>query len=248
MTLLSKEFTSPNFDERPSHLPIDMLVLHYTGMPTAKEALLRLCNQEAKVSAHYLINEYGTIYELVPPPYRAWHAGISYWRGKTKLNDISIGIEIVNPGHEFGYVPFPEAQISSVIALCKQLQTDYQFPPFHIVGHSDIAPLRKQDPGELFPWRKLAEEGIGLWHEQEFDVFTTVPLLFPSDQGDAVLTLQKKLFSLGYEVTFNSTFDDVTEAVILAFKRHYCPETLGKYWDSWSEKILNILIEKIKTY
>ena len=140
-----------------------MLVLHYTGMPSAAAALARLCDPGAKVSAHYLVDEDGTVQALVAEQNRAWHAGVSFWRGATGLNDRSIGIEIVNPGHEFGYRPFPPAQMQAVRELCRGILARWPIPARNVVAHSDIAPNRKQDPGELFDWRGLAAAGIGLW-------------------------------------------------------------------------------------
>ncbi len=154
---------SPNFDGRPDGAPIDMLVLHYTGMRTATEALDRLTDPEARVSAHYVVEEDGTVWRLVDEKARAWHAGISAWRGETDINGRSVGIELVNPGHEFGYRPFPGAQIEALIELTKSILERHPIPPRNVVGHADIAPARKMDPGELFDWPRLAAAGIGLW-------------------------------------------------------------------------------------
>jgi N-acetylmuramoyl-L-alanine amidase len=156
---------SPNFEARPANSPIDMLVLHYTGMTSGKAALNRLCDSAAGVSAHFLIDEDGTLYCLVDERARAWHAGKSFWRGNSDINDRSIGIELVNPGHEFGYRAFPEPQMETLITLAKDLITRHPIPPRNVVGHSDVAPSRKQDPGELFDWRRLAAMGAGLWPE-----------------------------------------------------------------------------------
>jgi N-acetylmuramoyl-L-alanine amidase len=138
-------------------------VLHYTGMESAAAALARLCDLEAKVSAHYMIDEDGTTYALVPEERRAWHAGVSAWEGEQAMNNCSIGIELVNPGHEFGYRPFPEPQIRALTELARAILFRHRIPPWRVVGHSDIAPARKEDPGELFDWRRLARAGIGLW-------------------------------------------------------------------------------------
>ncbi len=153
---------SPNHDERGAD-PVDMLVLHYTGMKTGEEALARLCDPLAKVSAHYTIDRDGTVYAHVPEARRAWHAGLSFWAGVRNVNARSIGIEIVNPGHEFGYVPFTDDQIAAAIDLASGILARHPIPQRNVVGHSDVAPMRKQDPGELFPWARLAEYGIGLW-------------------------------------------------------------------------------------
>ena len=166
-----RERPSPNQDSRSEAASalgggpprIDMLVLHYTGMQSAEAALDRLCDPAARVSSHYLIEEDGAIWRLVPEERRAWHAGVSFWQGETTLNTPSIGIEIVNPGHEWGYRPFPEAQMQAVEALCRDIVGRWRIPAHRIVGHSDIAPTRKTDPGELFDWPRLARAKIGLW-------------------------------------------------------------------------------------
>ncbi len=161
-----RERLSPNHGDRgePPHLrPINMLVLHYTGMQSAAAALDRLCDPAARVSAHYVVEEDGAVWRLVPEARRAFHAGVSCWQGEGDLNFVSIGIEIVNPGHEWGYRPFPEAQMAVVEQLCRDILSRHRIPPYRIVGHSDIAPDRKSDPGELFDWPRLAAAGIGLW-------------------------------------------------------------------------------------
>ena len=152
---------SPNFGPRRG-TDIDMLVLHYTGMRTAAEALARLCDPAAQVSAHYLIDEDGTVHALVDEEHRAWHAGVSSWRGEGDVNSRSIGIELANPGHEFGYRMFAEAQIDALIELATGILARRSIPARNVVAHSDVAPTRKQDPGELFPWRRLKAYGIGL--------------------------------------------------------------------------------------
>lgn len=157
---------SPNFNDRPAGESVDAVILHYTGMQTAQAALDRLTAREAGVSAHYLLDTDGTLYTLVSEDKRAWHAGVSYWRGADNLNHTSIGIEIVNPGHEFGYQAFPNAQIESLLHLLAGITARWQIDPRCIVGHSDIAPTRKIDPGEFFPWHTLAQAGFGLWPER----------------------------------------------------------------------------------
>ncbi|MBX9635787.1 MAG: N-acetylmuramoyl-L-alanine amidase [Magnetospirillum sp.] len=196
---------SPNAEPRRSEVT-DMLVLHYTGMPTGAEALARLTDAEAKVSAHYLVEEDGTVFALVPENQRAWHAGLSSWRGETDINSRSIGIEIVNPGHEFGYRAFPNAQIDAVIRLCLGVLSRHSIAPRNVVGHADIAPTRKQDPGELFPWARLKSYGIGLW---PFDGTERADL-----PPETVLSL---LTQYGYDVT-------APEAAVAAFQRHFRPD------------------------
>ncbi|WP_164157548.1 N-acetylmuramoyl-L-alanine amidase, partial [Sandarakinorhabdus rubra] len=152
------EHPSPNFDER--RLPVLMLVMHYTGMQSAAAAIERLADPAAKVSAHYVVAEDGTVLRMVAEDKRAWHAGKSWWRGVTDVNSASVGIEIVNPGHEFGYVPFPAEQMAAVAALAADIVARHRIPPANVVGHSDIAPTRKEDPGELFDWPMLAARGL----------------------------------------------------------------------------------------
>jgi N-acetylmuramoyl-L-alanine amidase len=161
--LVVRERLSANHGSRADPPRIDMLVLHYTGMRSAATALDRLCDPAARVSAHYLVEEDGAVWRLVPEARRAFHAGVSCWAGEHDLNFVSIGIEIVNPGHEWGYRPFPEPQMAAVERLCQDVLARHQIPAHRIVGHSDIAPDRKTDPGELFDWRRLACAGIGLW-------------------------------------------------------------------------------------
>src|SRR5438477_4201983 len=154
---------SPNHGERKDGAKPDMLVLHYTGMIDAEGAIAHLCSPRSEVSAHYVVREDGRIVQCVPESRRAWHAGQSAWKGETDLNSCSIGIEIVNPGHDFGYPDFPKRQIAAVTALCRSIQTRYRIAPERVLGHSDIAPSRKRDPGEKFPWRTLQGSGIGVW-------------------------------------------------------------------------------------
>ncbi|MGK7862656.1 N-acetylmuramoyl-L-alanine amidase [Falsiroseomonas sp. E2-1-a4] len=160
-----RDLPSPNHDARPE--PVDTLVLHYTGMRSGAEAIARLRDPIARVSSHYVVEEDGTVFRLVPEDRRAWHAGVSHWRGRNLLNGRSIGIEIVNPGHEFGYRPFPALQMAAVCDLCLDILGRHAIAPRDVVAHSDIAPDRKEDPGELFDWQGLAANGVGLWPEGE---------------------------------------------------------------------------------
>ncbi|MDW8445458.1 MAG: N-acetylmuramoyl-L-alanine amidase [Acetobacteraceae bacterium] len=202
---------------------IDVLVLHYTGMRTGEEALARLRDPSAKVSSHWLVEEDGRVFALVPEHRRAWHAGVSWWRGRESLNDRSIGIEIVNPGHDWGYRPFPEPQISATIALCRDILSRHPIRPIDVVAHSDVAPDRKRDPGELFPWPRLAEAGIGLWPGEAPAAVDEVPPLAPGDTGDGVRALRATLRRVGYRVAPEGPVDGSLTTVLVAFQRHWAP-------------------------
>lgn len=214
---------SPNFDERS--LPISMVVLHYTGMIDAASAIARLADPEAKVSAHYVVNEDGQIIRMVDEAKRAWHAGRSWWRGISDINSASIGIEIVNPGHEFGYRPFPEAQIDAVITLLGSIVPRYGITRGNVVGHSDVAPARKDDPGELFPWARLAKLRLALPRP-------TKNLMDPhwSDAG-FLLALER----FGYDVTDGP-------AAVRAFQRRFRPEMIDGIIDGECRAILLALL------
>lgn len=220
------DLPSPNFDERPPGGPIDCLVLHYTGMQSAEAALLRLTDPAARVSAHYCIGEDGAVWSLVAERHRAWHAGLSQWRGMRDLNARSIGIELVNPGHEWGYRAFPGVQIDSLIALARGILARHRaIEPRNIVGHSDIAPTRKTDPGELFEWRKLAAAGIGLWPgklDQAHDA--------PVDDARAA----RLLAAIGYDCA------DVA-AALAAFQRRFRPACCDGGLDGETMARLNVV-------
>lgn len=202
-----RERHSPNFDERK--LPVSMLVLHYTGMPDAQSAIDWLANPESKVSAHYVVTEEGEIVRMVAEEKRAWHAGRSWWRGISDVNSASIGIEIVNPGHEWGYRDFPEAQIESLIPLVHEIVTRYGISRGNIVGHSDVAPGRKLDPGELFPWARLARLRLALPRP-------TKHLMDPL-WSDSAFMLALERF--GYDIK-------EPEAAVRAFQRRFRPEII----------------------
>ena len=216
MTLTFIDAPSPNFDAR-TKVP-DMLVLHYTGMQTGEAALARLCDPAAEVSAHYMVEEDGRIFRLVAEERRAWHAGRSFWKGEAGVNHASIGIEIVNPGHEFGYRPFPDVQIAAVIALVADIRTRWEIEDSRILGHSDVAPARKEDPGELFPWKQLAQAGHGVWAEA--DPAPGDPLT-EGAEGVGVFALQAGLTRLGYDCAPTGKFDQNTREVVTAFQRHW---------------------------
>jgi N-acetylmuramoyl-L-alanine amidase len=198
---------SPNQDDRGG-VAVSMLVLHYTGMASAEAALARLCDPASKVSAHYIIGEDGTVYAHVPEDRRAWHAGLSFWAGIRDVNSHSIGIELVNPGHEFGYRAFPGAQIAALKSLGTAILARHAIPAGHVLGHSDVAPARKEDPGELFPWGELAQAGVGIWPG-------------PAEP------------SLGPEALERYGYDPQApvEKRIIAFQRHFRPAKLSPAWD-----------------
>ncbi len=204
---------SPNHGPRRGGV-IDMLILHYTGMPSAAEAIARLLSPEAEVSAHYLVDEDGTILRLVPEERRAWHAGVSSWRGRSDINDVSIGIELVNPGHDWGYRPFPEAQMAALEALAADILKRHPIPSHFVLGHSDIAPARKRDPGEFMDWQRLARAGIGLWPD--------AALATAGVPGD-IEEVQHLLGRIGYECPATARLDAGTRQAIAAFQRHFRP-------------------------
>ena len=245
MTLSFVDHPSPNFDERSGRRPIDMVVLHYTGMPTAAAALQRLSDPEAKVSAHYMIDEDGTIYRLVPEDKRAWHAGVSFWRGIRDVNARSIGIELVNPGHEFGYREFPAVQIDALIALLKDMATRHEVMPGNYVGHSDIAPMRKEDPGELFPWRRLHAAGFGRWWNDDFTVSPHAPTLHPGERSGAVLELQVALDKIGYAIEGSGLYDPHTEAAVRAFQRHWRQAQVDGISDAETSSLIHHISEQM---
>jgi N-acetylmuramoyl-L-alanine amidase len=214
-----RQRSSPNFDDRLPGCGVDTLILHYTGMPSATAALERLRDPAAKVSAHYLIDEDGTVVPLVPEERRAWHAGLSQWQGRACLNDCSIGIELVNPGHEWGYRPFTEAQYQAGIALCRAILARWPIPPGRVLAHSDVAPARKQDPGELFDWPRLAAAGIGLWPRPG------------AGAPRGVDQLQSELARLGYGVAPSGRLDEPTRLVVTAFQRHFRPARVDGHPD-----------------
>ena len=215
------DLPSPNFDDRPVGGPIDILLLHYTGMRSADEAIERLRDPAARVSSHYVIDEDGSTLCLVPDQKRAWHAGVSCWCEAREINARSIGIEIVNPGHEWGYRPFPKAQMQAVTALSQQIVARYGIPAHRVLGHSDVAPLRKQDPGELFDWPGLASQGVGLW-----------PVSRPVGWTEEQFLTALRLFGYDVDGPPGATPATARHAAILAFQRHFAPSRLDGQIDA----------------
>ncbi len=223
-----EHFTSPNYDDRGGQ-PVDMLIMHYTDMRTCEGAIERLCEVEAKVSAHYVVSETGDVFRLVAEEHRAWHAGESHWRGFGNINARSIGIEICNPGHNEGYTPFPKEQMQAVTALSLEILARHTIPARNVQGHSDIAFLRKMDPGELFDWPALARDGVGLFPEHARPL--TSQELKRGDSGIPVQRLQQSLVNWGYGLKLDGVYGEKTEKCVVAFQRHYRPMNLDGVWD-----------------
>lgn len=241
-TQLAAEYIgSPNHDPRVGD-DLDMIILHYTGMESGLTAQQRLCDLEAKVSSHYLVFEDGRIVQLVKENRRARHAGVSSWCGWTDINSRSIGIEIVNGGHSFGLPDFPSSQIAAVIALCRDIQFRWPIPPANVLGHSDVAPSRKQDPGEKFPWPLLHAAGVGLLVapapiEEGFE-------LKIGDIDDAVLQMQQLLLTYGYGIVADGIFDTRTHDVVVAFQRHFRPQRIDGIVDVSTVKTLRLVLSE----
>ena len=233
---------SPNHDARAGGPP-DMLLLHYTGMQDGEEAVRRLCAADSKVSAHYVVFEDGRVVQCVPEERRAWHAGASSWADETDINSRSIGIEIVNPGHAFGYPDFPLRQTAAVISLCKSILTRRgPISADRVLGHSDVAPTRKEDPGEKFPWQLLSESGIGHWvRPAPLDIEGAAFAL--GDRGEGVTRLQRALHDYGYGIDTTGVFDEATRAVVTAFQRHFRPARVDGIADASTQLTLRALLE-----
>ncbi len=230
---------SPNHGERKKS-PTDMIVLHYTGTPTGEAAVALLCAPDSHVSCHYLVWEDGRIWQLTPESRRAWHAGSSFWAGESDINSRSIGIELVNPGHDGGAPPFPQAQIDATIALVRDIAQRLKISPHRILAHSDVAPSRKKDPGEFFPWALLHEAGLGHWTPPA--PIRPGPAPEPGAMGPQVAALQTMLAAYGYGVTPNSVYDEATRDAVAAFQRHFRPEKVDGIADlSTVETLRNLL-------
>ena len=241
MTII--QHPSPNHGSRL--LPIDMLLLHYTGMQTGSEALERLCDPEWGVSAHYLVEEDGQIFQLVDESLRAHHAGVSFWQGECDTNSRSIGIEIVNPGHEWGYRAFPDVQIKALVGLSKQLMARHAIPNKFVLGHSDVAPDRKSDPGELFPWGELAESGVGIAPP---DVGEGADLLVAlQDKNETASIAQTLLGDIGYDSPVTGIWTEHDALNMTAFQRHFYPKRLDGLVDNASLQALQKVTDAIKT-
>ncbi|QKV18369.1 N-acetylmuramoyl-L-alanine amidase [Oricola thermophila] len=234
---------SGNFGERRDGKSVDILLLHYTGMETGGAAEDWLCDPRSEVSCHYLVHEDGRIVQMVPEEKRAWHAGRSFWKGETDINSRSVGVEIVNGGHDYGLPAFPDSQVEAVIALARGIVARHAIAPERVLAHSDVAPGRKRDPGELFPWGTLAAEGIGHWAEP-------VPLgsgrfFAQGDSGQPVEALQSMLALYGYRAPITGVFDETTAAAVTAFQRHFRPERVDGVADISTIETLHRLLSAL---
>jgi N-acetylmuramoyl-L-alanine amidase len=239
--LVARFVPSPNYGERRGYGGPNCLILHYTGMPTGEAALKALTDPACEVSSHYLVWEDGSIDQLVAESDRAWHAGRGAWKGETDLNSASIGIEIVNPGHEGGSPPFPDLQIEATIALVRDIAARWSIAPERILAHSDIAPARKRDPGEVFPWGKLWRNGIGHWTEPS--PRSGPPLFAPEEECPSVRALQAMLALYGYGVEMTGIYDRQTRQVVTAFQRHFRPTLVDGEADASTAATLKALID-----
>ncbi len=257
-----REVWSPNHNARPAGADIELVVVHFTGMATGDEALRALTQLGSGVSAHWMIDEDGTTYRLVPDERRAWHAGVGSWHDWHDVNAVSIGIELVNPGHDFGYRPFPGAQIDALEELLDDTYRCHGLGPCDLIGHSDLAPERKQDPGELFPWERLARAGFSIWPEEVLDYpdgglgvnddgeslldEEERRLRLGPDSGmlrERVVELQRNLRAIGYGVELNGVFGTQTEAVVAAFQRRFRARLVDGYADSETRALIEAVAQ-----
>lgn len=238
---ISKDVRSPNHNERVGEGKAHLLILHYTGMDDDDAALSWLCNPQSSVSSHYFIHQDGRVLQLVDEDRRAWHAGVSSWKGITDINSASIGIEIANEGHDFSYPDFPSKQIEAVAALCLDIIERHGIEPRNVLAHSDVAPLRKQDPGEKFPWGWLAAQGVG--HIAAATPIQGGRFFQKGDSGEPIAALQSLFALYGYGVEITGHYDDVTEAVVIAFQRHFRPERVDGIADQSTIETLRRLLD-----
>ena len=234
---------SPNHSERKGNALPDMIVLHYTGTRDNEAAIRHLCSPASDVSAHYVVLQDGYIVQLVAESRRAWHAGVSWWAGEADVNSHSIGIEIANPGHENGYPDFPRRQIAAVTTLCRSIATRHHIPADRVLAHSDVAPARKVDPGEKFPWKRLAESGIGLWVNPA-PISSNGPIYVLGETSPAIEEVQRLLARLGYNVTAAGYLDGNTRDAVAAFQRHFRPARVVGVVDVSTTATLHALLAK----
>ncbi|CDM58399.1 MULTISPECIES: N-acetylmuramoyl-L-alanine amidase [Rhizobium] len=237
---------SPNHGERAGGRKPDMILLHYTGMPTRDGALEWLCRDESQVSSHYFVSEDGEVLQLVPEERRAWHAGKSYWQGETDINSLSIGIEIANAGHPGGLPEYPQEQIQALVELCRDCGQRWSIVPERVLGHSDVAPIRKVDPGEKFPWKDLHRAGVGHWVEPA--PIAGGRFFQRGDRGQPVEALQSMLSLYGYATEITGEFSDRTAGDVEAFQRHFRPARIDGIADFSTIDTLHRLLASLSHY
>jgi N-acetylmuramoyl-L-alanine amidase len=244
-SVVSDVVPSANYGDRAKDRIPDMIVLHYTGMPDVEGAMARLCTAGTDVSAHYIVLEDGRIVQCVPEAKRAWHAGASSWAGEEDINSCSIGVEIVNRGHDWGYPEFPLRQTAAVIALCRGIMLRRNLPSHRVLGHSDVAPARKKDPGEKFPWHSLANSGVGHWvYPAPIVRGETLKL---GTVGDDVRSMQEALKRYGYGIETHGKYDGATMEVVTAFQRHFRPARVDGVADHSTLTTLQSLLASLLT-
>jgi N-acetylmuramoyl-L-alanine amidase len=244
-SIASDVIASANYGDRNMDRLPDMIVLHYTGMPDVEGAIAKLCTAGTDVSAHYIVLEDGRIIQCVPEAKRAWHAGVAFWGGEEDINSCSIGVEIVNKGHDWGYPDFPLRQVAAVIALCRGIMLRRKVPSHRVLAHSDVAPFRKKDPGEKFPWHSLANSGVGHW-VQPAPIVRGETLRLGS-AGNDVRDLQQALARYGYGVPVNGKYDTATLEVVTAFQRHFRPGRVDGIVDHSTLTTLRSLLVSLPT-
>jgi N-acetylmuramoyl-L-alanine amidase len=242
-SIASDVIPSANYGDRAKGRVPDMIVLHYTGMPDVEGAIARLCTAGTDVSAHYIVLEDGRIVQCVPEAKRAWHAGVACWAREEDINSCSIGIEIANRGHDWGYPDFPLRQTAAVIALCRGIMLRRKVPSYRVLGHSDVAPARKKDPGEKFPWHSLANSGVGHW-VQPAPIVRGEPLKL-GIISDGVRDLQQALARYGYAIPLNGKYDGTTVEVVTAFQRHFRPARVDGIADHSTLTTLQALLASL---
>jgi N-acetylmuramoyl-L-alanine amidase len=244
-SIASDVIPSPNYGERNKGRAPDMILLHYTGMPDVEGAIAQLCTPGTDVSAHYIVLEDGRIVQCVPEAKRAWHAGVSNWAGDDDINSCSIGIEIVNRGHDWGYPDFPLRQIAAVIALCRGIMLRRNVPPHRVLAHSDVAPGRKKDPGEKFPWHSLANSGVGHWVQPA--PIVRGELMQLGALSDDVMNMQTAFAKYGYAIPVTGRYDSTTMEVVSAFQRHFRPAKVDGVCDRSTMETLHALLSSLPT-
>ncbi len=242
-SIASDVIPSPNQGERNKGRVPDMILLHYTGMPDVEGAIAQLCTPGTDVSAHYIVLEDGRIVQCVPEAKRAWHAGVSTWAGEDDINSCSIGIEIVNRGHDWGYPDFPLRQIAAVIALCRGIMLRRSIPAHRVLGHSDVAPARKKDPGEKFPWHSLANSGVGHWVQPA--PIARGEMLQLGAISDDVMNMQTAFAKYGYGIPVTGKYDGATMEVVSAFQRHFRPAKVDGVCDRSTMETLHALLSSL---